>query len=366
MGTDLRGIIAAAAPRPTRPLDMAAVAARGRRLGYARAATVALMSTVVVGAVAYALVSDMFVAQRFATRPPSGPAGPTEGHGGGTIVIGAKLHGSGVLFTIDPADGTPHQTLLHPDSHHVEHPSWSPGGERIVFNAYLPGDEKSGAGLNSEIFVVDADGSRLERLTDDSEPLSSPEWSPDGDLIAFGRADDAASWEVYTMRSDGSDARLVSDRDTGADYTWSPNSRDLAFSEFLYRDGKELHAQEIFVQDVVDGTVERLTHVETRSSDPAWSPDGERIAFLCDDGTGLDICMMNADGSAAYELYETIPGEDPVDPDAGVAWSPDGSRLVFATRVRGSSQLMTVDPLGRDLRPLGPPHSVILGLDWDS
>jgi len=345
---------------------MSAVAARGRRLGYARAASLLLMSTVIAGSVAYAAVSDLFVSQRFVTRPGPGAAAPGEADGSGMIVFaGSTEDRRGALYTVDPNEGTVTELFVHPDSHQLEHPSWSGSATRIAFNAFLPDDELSKASLNSEIFIVDADGGDLQRVTNDKEPLAAPAWAPDGSIIAYARADDAASWELWMVRPDGYAPHPISTRPLASDYAWGPGGHYLAFSQFMYaEDGRDLLSQAVFVMNVNNGSIERLTHGEGRASQPVWSPDGSQIAYLCDDGTGLDICMMKRDGSASYELYETIPGEDPIDPYAGLAWSPDGSRLLFATVGEDSSQLMTVDPMGRYDRPLGPPQRTILGLDW--
>ena len=364
MGTDLRDLVTGAAPVPSRPLDMSAVAAGGRRLGYARVALLACVFIGATAAVTFAAVSDGLFKAAEPARPL--PAAPGEDRSQGTLVFAGETENrEGALYTVDPDHGMVTELIARSEWHQVENPSWSGSARRIVFNAFLPGDERSSASLNSELFIVDADGGDLEQVTDDEEPLTGPAWDPYARFIAYGRADNAAAWELWGVRDDGFDPHLISGRSTGGDYAWSPDGRHLAFSEFLYRDdGRELVAQAIFAMNVNNGTVERLTHGEGRAAHPVWSPDGSQIAYLCDDGTGFDICMMEADGSASYELYETIPGDDPVDPVAGLAWSPDGTRLAFGTRGDDGSQLMTVDPMGRYDRPIGPPQRYIHGIDW--
>lgn len=365
MGTDLRTLVTEAAPAPSRPLDIGAVARRARRLGYTRLALLVCVCTAAVTAVSFAVVSDGFFRATDTNRPL--PAAPREADSTGTIVFaGVTDDHEGALYTVDPDDGALTELFVHPESHQIENPSWSPSAARIVFNAFLPGDERSGPGLNSELFIIDADGGDLERVTDDEQPLTNPAWSPVDSHIAYGRADDAAAWELWVVRDDGYAPHVVSDRSLGADFAWSPDGRHLTFSQFLYRDdSRELVSQALFSMNVNDGTIERLTHGEGRASNPVWAPDGSQIAYLCDDGTGVDICMMEPDGSASYEVYETIPGEDPIDTVGGLAWSPDGARLLFVTQGEGTKQLMTIDPMGRYDRPLGPPQARIHGLDWE-
>ena len=121
-------------------------------------------------------------------------------------------------------------------------PVWSPDGERIAF--------VSGGNLNSDIYVMNADGSGITRLTHNNDAsIRRPAWSPDGERIAF-----VFNGDIYLMSADGS-------------------------------------------------TVTRLTHnnADDWSSSPAWSPDGERIAFSRRDGN-TDIYVMNVDGALKFAV----------------------------------------------------------------
>src|SRR5437867_5576550 len=132
-----------------------------------------------------------------------------------------------------------------------------------------------------------------------------------------------ANTELYVMNADGSNpARLTNN--SAADYqpTWSPDGSRIAFvSE---RDGNA----EIYVMNAADGSnpVRLTTDVGTPAfdGDPAWSPDGSKIAFWSRrDGNG-EIYVMNPDGLNVTRL--TTNAVDDLQP----AWSPDGSRLVFS------------------------------------
>ena len=74
-------------------------------------------------------------------------------------------------------------------------PRWSPDGGRIAFTSDRDGD--------SEIYVMNADGSGVSRLTDNSADDHNPSWSPDGGRIAFN-SDRDGGWEIYVMNADGS------------------------------------------------------------------------------------------------------------------------------------------------------------------
>ena len=96
----------------------------------------------------------------------------------------------------------------------------SPTG-RIAFNSYRDG--------NSEIYVINADGSGLQRLTSNDDKDTCPAWSPDGTMIAFV-SDRDRNHEIYVMRADGSDQRRLTDT-PGSEFhpDWSPDGAYIAF-----------------------------------------------------------------------------------------------------------------------------------------
>jgi TolB protein len=93
-------------------------------------------------------------------------------------------------------------------------PAWSPDGSQIAFESYRDG--------NSEIYVMDANGSNPVRLTDDPAWDRDPAWSPDGSRIVFQSARDC-NGEIYVMNADGSNpVRLTRDASSDDDPAWSP------------------------------------------------------------------------------------------------------------------------------------------------
>ena len=157
---------------------------------------------------------------------------------------------------------------------------------------------------------MDADGSGVTRLIDDDayDDLS-PDWSPDGQRIAFYRRDALESGgdgdaDIYVMNADGSEVTRLTDNNA-ADYfpAWSPDGRRIAFSSDRdgdYRDGN----RDIYVMNADGSGVTRLTDDDARDDDPAWSPDGQRIAFRYDREGNADIYVMNADGSEVTRLTD--------------------------------------------------------------
>ena len=103
-------------------------------------------------------------------------------------------------------------TCLLPPSHHVmaggTRPAWSPDGAKIAFALIQPEHKKD---EDPEIYVMNADGSNLKRLTNNGAWDESPVWSPDGGEIAFERMDENSVPHIYVMNSDGTNETLLID-----------------------------------------------------------------------------------------------------------------------------------------------------------
>jgi WD40 repeat protein len=133
-----------------------------------------------------------------------------------------------------------------------------------------------------------------------------------------------APTEIFTVNPDGSDERVLTrNLVTDGDPAFSPDGQKIAFNST--RDGDS----EIYSMNV-DGTdVRRLTTSPGTDRQPTWSPDGSRIVFHSgrdrnpDGSINFEVYMMNADGSDQRNLTNS-PGQDAVP-----SWSPDGTRIAF-------------------------------------
>ena len=278
------------------------------------------------------------------------------------LFLSNRYRGQVQIFLMRP-DGSG-LTRLGPNSGNVQRPVWSPDGEHIAFS-WQP-DTSDGFW---HVYVMDADGSNITRLTDETSSefdtdwswdgryiaflsenqgvdelciaflgqekvqclinaqilgdpesccLGSPAWSPDGSRIAVSAYENSSTTELYLVSTECLDVsgecqpdvvRLTYNDMYDEEPAWSPDGRRIAFSQKSTIDGKE----SVCVMDAGGLNVTCLTGSNTSDSYPAWSPDGRRIVFLSigwtgDAFLGADhLFVMNADGSGATRVTE--PGK---------------------------------------------------------
>jgi TolB protein len=203
-----------------------------------------------------------------------------------------------------------------------------------------------GQGKPADVYAVGPDGKGLAQLTRGDDDDGSPDVSPDGKRILFTRcsaAGTARGCDVYVMNADGTGVHRLTTAGKDGFAAWSPNGKRIAFAS--YRDGTfpvngvNFPNYELYVMNSDGSGQTRLTTAPQQMDlNPAWSPDGARIAWHVGEANKADGCtptasglqtfelwVMNADGSGQRRLTPSGPPCE-VEPD----WSPDGKRLAFA------------------------------------
>ncbi len=273
--------------------------------------------------------------------------GPTTG---GKIAFISNRAGSGGQDTdifIMNADGSG-QTRLTTSPEPEQYPSFSSDGTKIVFTR----------GSSPKIFVMNVDGSSQTELTSTTGNFE-PRFSPDGSKIVFMSSRDLNE-EIYIMNADGTNqTRLTNNSVLDRFPVFSPDGSKIAFTS--KRDGW----LEIYIMNV-DGTNQvRLTNVTNRdSSAPVFSPDGTKIAFESErSGAGLafNIFTMNVNGTNVTRLT-TSPSLD----DYAPSFSPDGSAITFYTTRHGGDnfEVYTMNVDGTNQRNISLHQSSDLEPSW--
>ena len=262
------------------------------------------------------------VSERARTPEPPAPAAAANG----PIAFASERDGNWEIYAMN-ADGSGVVRLTN-NSATDRYPSWSPDGRRIAFSSYRDG--------NWEIYAMNADGSGVVRLTNNSATDRYPSWSPDGRRIAFSSYRDGND-EIYAMNADGSGVTRLTNRPNNNDYypRWSPAGGRIAFFSYHGSDNREIYAMN------ADGSgLSRLTNNSTHDLTPSWSPDGRRIAFISNRSGGWEIYAMNADGSGVVRLTNNSSG------DWNTSWSPDGRRIAFESNRDGNWEVYAMNADG--------------------
>lgn len=170
---------------------------------------------------------------------------------------------------------------------------------RMVFLA----EQQDPSLLLSDIFVAGPEGEQPRHVAAVERTVTQVEWAPDGSRIAYLRpvgkiypleAGDGS--EIVSVAPDGSDPQTLvrTDRDVLQAFAWSPDGSWLVYSRGVATE--EDIDYSLFARPVPGGEEVKLTDGEADDVDPAWSPDGTRIAFTRDVGEGgSDILVIDAE-----------------------------------------------------------------------
>lgn len=230
--------------------------------------------------------------------------------------------------------------------------AFSPPGDKIVYHVYYNSYESG----ESDVFIVDAAGGEGKKLIDDKIWDYKPMWSYDGAWIAFSSKRDTACFNVWMIKSDGTNLhKLTTFEDTDA--RWPNFTKDgrLAFHRIRPHRGllRAVDVESGATRDLATfgGRIARMSPSPDRSriayelnnaiyvvekevtrelakgTQPTWSPDGKRVAFLRNRTSAISI--VDAGGGTPVKTEGAKP-KWPESPDNG--WSPDGAWIAIVIK----------------------------------
>jgi Tol biopolymer transport system component len=259
---------------------------------------------------------------------------------------------TGAIFVINP-DGTGERELTHPPAGALDDfPRFAPDGSKLNFART---DSQGGV----SVWTVNLDGSGEQPLGPGfANPTGDAEFSPNGRLIAIGRADgplkhNSPKVSLNLVTTNGRNVRrLVSFGYRGAlgDISWAPDGRRLVYqaARFDPRPG----GNALFVIPTRGGRPHRITPWRAGDIEVDWSPNGKLLLFRpvpANKDFGGDYYTMRPDGTHLHRLTRF-----PANSTTGHAnWSPDGKSIVFANNgVGGQDDIYVMHADGGAITPV--------------
>lgn len=203
-----------------------------------------------------------------------------------------------------------------------QEPIWSPDRSKIAFVSERDNEP-------ARIYVMNSNGSLQTKLTYGNQKNAdfSPSWSPDGTKIYFERE----KLGILSIDSDGTNPKLLAEEGWWPEV--NPTGTKIVFARKF----------DLFIMNS-NGTMEtKLTDTENLAeSQPTWSPDGTKIAFVAETLEGSQsVAVINADGTKM--VFITSFQHDPIfDP----TWYPDGEKIMFVSRTIPTIEFPTASGLG--------------------
>ena len=235
------------------------------------------------------------------------------------------------IYTMAATGGDPVEVLT--DRSYHGYPGWSPDGSRMVFNSY---DPENGTTHDMDIFVVNLSSGESVQVTSDPAFDDSGRWSPNGEAISFhsGRDGSLDVWKIPVAEDGtptGGPVQLTSSDASEHCPRWSFDG------EWIVYQADRDEGTDIWVMRSNGSDARRVTDDPYYDGYPGWSPDGEWLVYDSERDGNKDLYLVPVEGGAQRRVTM----------DSGVdqhpSWSPDGRSLAFHSGRNGNLNLWIVE-----------------------
>jgi dipeptidyl aminopeptidase/acylaminoacyl peptidase len=274
------------------------------------------------------ITPEDYFAFEFISDPNISPDGKLVAYVVTKIDRAQNRRNSSIWMVATDGSRAPWQFTTSPQSSNS--PRWSPDGKSIAFLSSRPAEAPAAAGSpapaeqpRSQLYLLSMNGGEARRITNLKNGVSVFRWSPDGTRL------------VVVSRIGPSDNRgdnRTGDNKDRSDVRHYKNS-SYKFNDTGWFDDRRTH---FWMVDPTSGEAKQITEGgDWNDSDPQWSPDGKRIAFVSnrtgkeyDENRNSDVWVINADGSGKLTRIS-----DHDESDNQPRWSPDGKWIAFAGEI---------------------------------
>ncbi|HEU4628736.1 MAG TPA: S9 family peptidase [Gemmatimonadaceae bacterium] len=234
----------------------------------------------------------------------------------------------------------------------VSEPQRSPDGRWVAYVVTVLDSARDRS--TSDLWMTSWRGDTTLQLTSSPESEGTPRWSPDGRYLSFlSSRPDAHDTQLWLLDRLGGEARRLTDVKGGiGDYAWSPDGRRLVLlvtdpedtssapkpivvDRYAFKSDGDgylgARRDHLYLYELATRTLTRLTSGPYDDEEPAWSPDGRRIAFVSKRGEDPDraddtnVYVVEARAGASPRQLTTFYGPD----EGPLSWSPDGRLIAY-------------------------------------
>jgi len=241
----------------------------------------------------------------------------------GKLIAYTRVRGDRAELWLMNADGSGKRRLGLPKGSE-SHPAWSPANDRIAFVRLLNG--------RWDVVVTDLEGTR-RALTNDAAAQYDVSWSPKGDRIVFDQIAKGTS-DLWTIAPTGGAPTQITKTPGVAELNpaWSPVADEIAYDA-----GDAKGVYDLYVLTPATGEIRRITHDAADDGDPAWSPNGTRLAYRREVGDDLEIAKIDTTGHGK----PINVSHDPTGLDLAPSWQASAA----ASRAPAAVQRAATDPI---------------------